>query len=101
MKQFGREVLKHPQIVKSIESEFIPLLVYNNRSVEMDLELLRRYNEPAWNYQVIRFIDAKGDDIIPRKDRIWTIKAVASRMIEALKAAERPIPEELIDLAGR
>ena len=65
----------------------------------MDRDLLKRYNEPAWNYQVIRFLDAKGHDIIPRKDRVWTIVGVASRMIEALKAANRPVPRALINLS--
>ena len=30
-KKFGREVLTHPVIVSVMESEFIPVLVYNNR----------------------------------------------------------------------
>ena len=66
----------------------------------MDQELLNRYEEPAWNYQVVRFLDASGKDIIPRKDRIWTLEGVASRMVQALKAAQRPIPSELIGLAA-
>ena len=74
------------------------MLVYNNRSGGMDGKLLKRYREPSWNFQVIRFLDAKGNDIIPRKDRVWTTKGVASRMIEALIAAKRPIPQGLKDL---
>ncbi len=93
-------MLKNPQLVKAIESEFIPMLVYNNRSGEMDQKLLKRYQEPAWNYQVIRFIDSNGQDIIPRKDRIWTTGGVASRMIEALKTVNRPIPEALKNLSN-
>ena len=61
----------------------------------MEEKLLERFQEPAWNYQVIRFFNAEGRDIIPRKDRIWTTSGVASRMVGALKAANRSIPEYL------
>ena len=42
---------------------------------------------------------ADGSDIIPRKDRVWTTSGVASRMIKALMAVNRPVPEYLKDLA--
>lgn len=75
------------------------MLVYNSRSGGMDGKLLKRYREPSWNFQVIRFLDADGNDIIPRKDRVWTIQGVASRMIEALTTANRPVPQDLKALA--
>ena len=99
VRKFGREVLTHPTLVEAIENEFFPVLVYNNRKGGMDEELLRRFQEPAWNYQVIRFLDAAGRDVIPRKDRVWTTGGVASRMVEALEAANRPVPKSLEDLA--
>ena len=89
---FGRQVLTHPLLVEAIEEEFIPVVVFNNRSSGQDAEMLRRYNEPSWNYQVIRFVDATGADIIPRRDRIWTIAGVASRMAAALEAAGKQVP---------
>ena len=98
VRKFGREVLTNPDLVKAIETEFIPMLVYNNRDNGMDRKLLERYKEPAWNYQVIRFLDAEGKDVIPRKDRVWTTHGVASRMIAALKAANRPVPKYLHEL---
>ncbi len=98
VRKFGQEVLTHPSLVEAIENEFYPVLVYNNRSGGMDEILLKRFNEPAWNYQVIRFLDAEGRDIIPRKDRIWTLSGVASRMVEALTSANRPVPKYLKDL---
>jgi hypothetical protein len=91
----GRLIIRQ----KAIENAFHPVLVYNNQRNGMDEMLLERFNEPAWNYQVIRFLDAEGRDILPRKDRIWTLDGVASRMVEALAAAHRPIPEYLSDLA--
>ena len=95
VQKFGREVLTNPLLVEAIENEFFPVLVYNNRKGGMDEQLLKRFNEPAWNYQVIRFLDAEGRDIIPRKDRIWTLSDVASRMIEALTVVNRPVPKYL------
>jgi len=95
---FGRTVLTDPLIVKAIENEFIPVLVYNNRAGE-DHKLLERFNEPAWNFQVIRFLNADGRDIIPRKDHVWTVRQLASRMIEALKAVNRQPPKYLQPLA--
>jgi hypothetical protein len=90
-KQFGAEVMSHEPIVEAIEHEFLPVLIYNNRRGK-DAEILARYDEPAWNYQVIRFLDGGGRDLIPRKDRVWTRDALAVRMIQALEAADRPVP---------
>jgi len=99
VQKFGREVLTNPLLVEAIENEFIPMLVSNNRKDGMDQKLLKHFQEPAWNYQVIRFLNAAGDDVISRKDRVWTTSGVASRMIEALMSANRPVPKYLKDLA--
>jgi hypothetical protein len=99
VRKFGREVLTNPLLVRAIEEEFIPMLVYNNRSSGMDGELMERYHEPSWNFQVIRFLDAEGKDVIPRKDRVWTTGGVAGRMVEALTAVNRPVPAYLEELA--
>jgi len=96
---FGREVLSRPELVSLIESHFVPLVVYNNRGGGHE-RIRKRYREPAWNYQVVRFVDAKGKDLIPRKDKVWTTSALAGRMIRALEAADRPVPGELHTLAG-
>jgi hypothetical protein len=95
---FGKTVLSSPLLVEAIEDEFLPVLVYNNRDGE-DRELLERFDEPAWNYQVVRFLDAEGADVIPRKDRVWDLGGVAARMIEALQVAERALPPYLQALA--
>jgi hypothetical protein len=98
-RSFGKNVLADPLLVEAIENEFIPVLVYNNRAAGPDHELLKRYREPAWNYQVIRFLDESGVDIIPRKDKVWTTSALASRMCEALRRANRTVPKYLTTLA--
>jgi len=96
--RFGREVLRHPLIVEAAEDLFHPVVVYNNQKGP-DRDLLKRFKEPAWNYQVIRFLDSGAEDLISRKDKVWTLGGVAARMAEALEAAERPVPKYLTTLA--
>jgi len=98
--KFGREVLSQPLIVEAIEDEFIPVVVFNNRSSGQDKVLLERFGERSWNYQVIRFLDGNGNDIIERKEGIWSVGGVASRMISALKKHKRPVPHYLSTLVA-
>ncbi len=96
---FGREVLSQPLIVEAIEDLFLPIVVYNNRDSGADAELLKRFKEPAWNYQVVRFLDAGGNDIVPREENVWTIENLATRMIQTLTKAGNPVPNYLRTLA--
>jgi hypothetical protein len=98
-KQFGREVLSDPLVVAAIESEFTPLLIHNNKP-GTDAEVMKRFGEPAWNYQVVRFLDAAGADIIARKDRVWETGPLAERMIATLQKAKRAVPPWLALLAS-
>lgn len=93
-KQFGREVLSDPLLVEAIESEFTPLLIPNSQPGR-DAEVLRRFGEPAWNFQVVRFLSADAQDIIPRRDRIWETGPLAERMIATLEKTRRPVPAYL------
>ncbi|MEM9282203.1 MAG: VPGUxxT family thioredoxin-like (seleno)protein, type 2 [Verrucomicrobiota bacterium] len=97
--QFGKEVLSHPQLIEVIETEFVPVAIFNNQPGK-DAEILKQFGEPAWNYQVVRFLDGAAQDIIPRKDRVWTLEGIASRMIAALEAANREVPNYLRALSG-
>ena len=71
------------------------MLVYNNRAGDFDSKLLKKFGEPSWNYQVIRFIDHREKDIIPRKDRVWTTGPLVSRMVATLKKQKRKVPNYL------
>ncbi|MEO0444662.1 MAG: VPGUxxT family thioredoxin-like (seleno)protein, type 2 [Verrucomicrobiota bacterium] len=97
-RQFGKEVLSHPALVEIIEDAFVPLLIRNNQPGR-DAEVLAYYREPAWNYQVVRFVDEKGQDLIPRRDRVWELEPLAKRMIQALERAEQMVPTKLTLLA--
>ena len=88
-KQFGQDVLSDPTVVDCIEKNFVPLLIHNNKG-GADAEILKKYNEPAWNFQVVRFLDSEGNDLIARKDRVWSTEALQLRMKAALKKAGRP-----------
>ena len=90
---FGRDVLSDPVMVKVIQESFVPLLIHNNAGGK-DAEVLQRFNEPAWNYQVIRFLDAEGKDWIPRREGVWTIPALKERILSVLEKAGRPAPAE-------
>ncbi len=88
-KQFGKDVLSDPAVVKSIEENFVPLLIPNNQDGK-DREILNQYNEPAWNYQVVRFLDAEGKDLIPRKDKVWTAEELNQRIDAVLGKKGKP-----------
>ena len=91
---FGEQVLSNPLLVEAIETEFIPVFVYNNRSGK-DAEILERYQEPSWNNPVVRFLKPDGTDIIPRQAGVWTPYAMGERMITVLERMEKPVPTYL------
>lgn len=88
---FGKDVLSHPLLTAAIEQCFVPIVVRNN--VEgREKEVLQRYQEPAWNNPVVRFVDAQGADLIARKDGVWDVHGIASRMVEVLEKGKAPVP---------
>lgn len=89
---FGRDVLSNPLMVEAIENEFVPLAIHNNKSGE-DAQILKKYNEPSWNNPVAHFIDSEGKDIIPKLANDYHPLSMYDKMIEALKAVNKTIPE--------
>lgn len=87
-------------MVEAIQSLFEPVVVYNNKS-GVDAANLKRFKEPSWNYQVVRFLDSNAKDIIPRRDRVWTTPALAARMITTLQKKNQKVPLYLRALAGK
>lgn len=82
--------MSQPLLVEAIEDLFIPVVVYNNKPE--DAATLKAFQEPSWNNPVVRFIDNNGKDIIQRKTGVYSISALAARMIASLKAAKREVP---------
>jgi len=97
--QFGKDVLSNPLLVEAIESEFTPLLIHNNQPGK-DAGVLERFGEPAWNYQVVRFLNSAAKDIIPRQDQVWDTGGIAERMVMTLEEVNRPVPPYLRLLAA-
>ena len=79
-------------MIEAAEDLFVPLAIYNNTEDDADALIRERYNEPAWNYQVVRVVDAAGSDLIPRVAKDWTAAAVTEAMIAGLKAAKKEVP---------
>ncbi len=84
-------------MVEAIEDQFVPVVIFNNKTEDEDL--LKSFSEPAWNNPVVRFLDANGKDLIPRKDSIWEVTPLAERMYASLEAAGRKPPAYLQALA--
>ena len=84
-------------MVEAIEDHFVPVLVFNNQ--RQDAELLRSFGEPSWNNPVVRFLDHDRKDVIEREDGVWETGPLAARMIEALEAADRDVPDFLVQVA--
>jgi len=91
---FGELVLADPLLVEAIETEFVPVAILNNRG-GADREVLDRFDEPAWNNPVVRFVDAGGRDLIPRADGVFSAAGISERMIASLEAAQRSVPPYL------
>jgi len=87
--------LTHPLLIEAAETLFVPIAIYNNTEGDEDSKVLARYEEPAWNYQVVRVVDAKGADLIPRVAEDWTTAAVSGAMVKSLVAAKQEVPQWL------
>ena len=83
---YGKGPLSHPLMVEAIETLFVPVLVYNNKS-GTDETLIKQFEEPAWNSPVVRYLNADLKDVIARQDGIWSTEKTADRMVKALSAA--------------
>lgn len=96
--KYGNEVLSHPLIVEAIETHFIPLAIYNNKT-GADAEVLKKYNEPSWNNPVVRIVDDKGVDVVARVSGNYTSFGLVSAMTNALVKSQGKAPEYLQLLA--
>lgn len=74
------------------------MLIRNNVD-GYEKSVLERFEEPSWNNPVMRFLDGKGRDLLPRKDRLWRTEAVGARVAQALAASGKPLPSWVDTLA--
>ena len=90
-RNYGHHVLSHPLMVEAIEHSFIPLAIFNNKSGK-DREILEKFKEPSWNNPVVRIIDAKANNVVPRISRDYSALTLCRRMIQALEQRNREVP---------
>lgn len=86
--------MSHPIVEAVAENHFVPVMIVNNKS-GYDSKILKKFNEPAWSYQVVRFIAEDEKDIIPRKAKVWTTLPLLKRMKLALEQQKKPVPRYL------
>ncbi len=90
-KGYGRQVLSHPLIVEAIESYFVPLVVYNNKSGK-DKEVLDYFKEPAWNNPVVRIVDSNLKEIGERLSGNYSSYGLVAKIVACLIQKNIPIP---------
>lgn len=82
-RNYGHDVLTHPLIVEAIETEFIPLAIYNNKGGH-DAEVLRQFSEASWNNPVVHIADSNGSNLIPRLSGNYSAAGISALMTNAL-----------------
>ncbi len=93
-RNYGHNVLTHPLMVEAIEELFIPLTIFNNKGGK-DKEILNKYNEPTWNNPVVRIINTKGENLIPRIAGDYSAITLVRKMKIVLRKSGTAIPEYL------
>lgn len=86
--------------MEAAEALFVPIAIHNNTDGDADEAVLKRYEEPAWSYQVVRVVDGDGKNLIPRVAKDWTVSAVTNAMVDGLKAAKKEVPQWLSLIAA-
>lgn len=86
---FGRDALAHPLLVEAIETWFVPLALVPGATPEGD-EALQRYGEAqvprAESRPRVRFLDAAGSDLLPRRPATESAHELAVQLLDALGA---------------
>ncbi|MBK9109434.1 MAG: thioredoxin family protein [Saprospiraceae bacterium] len=93
-KNYGSNVLSHPLVVEAIETYFVPLCIYNNKSGK-DASSLAKFGEPAWNNPVIRIVDHQFQDVVKRLSGNYSVFGITSQINAFLIKKGIVIPEYL------
>ena len=97
-RSYGKNVLSNPALISTIENDFIPLAIFNNKGGK-DRKTLDVYKEPTWNNPVVRIVNAEGENLIPRIAGDYSKRKVALQLLYVLKKNKKAIPEHLYTLA--
>lgn len=77
--------------MEAYEELFEPVIIHNN-SRGYDEQVRKRFEEPAWNNPIVRFINARAQDVIPRLSGVWKLGPLVKRSVHALEASKRDVP---------
>jgi len=87
--------LSHPLVIEAAETDFVPTCIYNNTDGDADAAVRHAYEEPAWNYPVVRVTDAAGTSLMPRVADRWHMAGMTDALKSGLVAAKKPVPRYL------
>jgi hypothetical protein len=86
--------MSFPLIVEAAETLFHPVAIRNN--VEgYEGKIREQCKEPSWNYPVMRFVNGKSEDILPRQDKLYSPGQVLQRFTAVLAACQQVVPKWL------
>lgn len=91
---YGREVLSNRFVVDAIESQFVPVAVFNNVDGE-DRDVLESFGEPTWNNPAVRVIRPDRTMLAPRLYGDYTVEATLETIQTALEASGGDVPRWL------
>jgi copper chaperone CopZ len=84
----------HFLIKELIETYFIPLAIYNNKS-GYDAEVLKKFNETSWNNPVVHITNHEGKDILPIFHGQYSEGQMITYIRKAMQANGKLIPKYL------
>mmetsp|Transcript_17735 Transcript_17735/g.21382 ORF Transcript_17735/g.21382 Transcript_17735/m.21382 type:complete len:124 (+) Transcript_17735:210-581(+) len=90
----GKMVFSDMELVRQLESEFVPLLIQNNTAGGHDKKIVAKMGEKQWGEPVIRFLDPDEKDIIPRVTGYFSKAATKMRIRKVLKIWEDRMEEK-------
>ena len=90
-RNYGKNVLSHPLIVETIQNEFVPLAIYNNKRGD-DAKILSKFGEPSWNNPVVRIIDAEEKQLSGRVAGNYSQLGVVDALISSLVKYGKEVP---------
>ncbi len=84
-------MLANPLLAEAAETLFVPVAIKNNTEGDADAAVRERFEEPSWNYPVVRVMDADGKDLTRRlhKREDFSEAAVFGAMVEVLDARRK------------
>lgn len=88
---FGQDVLAHPLMAELIASHFIPVAIFNNQTGR-DAEILRRFDETAWNNPVVRFLGPDGSELLPKLANRYDALGLHEKIIAILIDVGEDVP---------